>query len=926
MSGQTGVYDVTASGGDLATLDATVALSFASDQNIADLAGNPLTDTAPTGTNENSYTVDNTAPTVRWTLPTSLVLEKAIAVGPITTDDDIVSYSSQGFPNGLDVAQLDGDVFGRPRTVGPAITGTVTVTDRAGNTAQFMLDFPAVVPDAVAPTVVSITREQTQTVSDSASLVPAGTTILTWRVTFSERVTGVDATDFTFSGPGQGFLVVSHDGRVNPDNYAVYLRNANLSAFDGQVTLGFNEDQNIVDLSGNALENVTPSGANDNAYTVDSTAPTVAITEVPTASDAPFTATITFSEAVTGFEQGDIAASPNADLSDFTDTTPGMVWTVLVTPTADGEVTLDIAAGVAMDAAGNSNEAAPQASSTYTAPTVQDSALWSATLTVADVIGSFGCSNSAAPNLCSSSSLLTDDDFELGGVTYVVREVLISQFGNFDFGFNPALAAGIDADNLTITVDGQEVDVTFYRNRSGFSARNPGFTWTAGQTVALGLFNADTMAPTVTITDVPAASDAPFTATITFSEAVTGFTVDDITETNAMLSAFTETTSGTVWTVLVTPTVTGPVTLDIAADGAIDSGGNGNTVADRATSTYTAPVVPASCPAPDFGTREQIWTGTVTVGADTTPVVGPLFHGFDIIEGGLGGTIGALDDTEFTIGGRDYTIKEVYVSAASGDSGELSFGLSSDLTAAEKAALQLHVCATAYNFSAASGPGDNNTYFWNAGLDWSGESTRTLYLSLPANSPATGTSTIASDGAAAVGDTLTVSAVDIKDADGLPDSFSYAWLREDADRSNQVFIQFATLASYTLDQADVGKRVRAQVVFDDDLGREEIRESAAFPSVGTVTPAVSLSTPSPTVSISGPSAAVTEGASLTFTLALDAAAPADGLSVALTVSETGDAVTGSDKGSRTVTILAGGLKLSSRLRRRTTAMTRRPAL
>ena len=58
------MYDVTVSGGDLASLDGTVTLSFASGQNIADIADNALSDTAPTGTNANTYVVDNTAPTV----------------------------------------------------------------------------------------------------------------------------------------------------------------------------------------------------------------------------------------------------------------------------------------------------------------------------------------------------------------------------------------------------------------------------------------------------------------------------------------------------------------------------------------------------------------------------------------------------------------------------------------------------------------------------------------------------------------------------------------------------------------------------------------------------------------------------------------------------------------------------------------------
>ena len=60
----TRVYAVIVSGGDLADLDATVTLAFASGQDIEDAAGNALTNTTPTGTNENDYVVDNTAPTV----------------------------------------------------------------------------------------------------------------------------------------------------------------------------------------------------------------------------------------------------------------------------------------------------------------------------------------------------------------------------------------------------------------------------------------------------------------------------------------------------------------------------------------------------------------------------------------------------------------------------------------------------------------------------------------------------------------------------------------------------------------------------------------------------------------------------------------------------------------------------------------------
>ena len=50
----------------------------------------------------------------------------------------------------------------------------------------------------------------------------------------------------------------------------------------------------------------------------------------------------------------------------------------------------------------------------------------------------------------------------------------------------------------------------------------------------------DNANPTVTISGVPANSNAVFTATITFNENVTGFSVDDITVVGADLSTFTK--------------------------------------------------------------------------------------------------------------------------------------------------------------------------------------------------------------------------------------------------------------------------------------------------------------------------------------------------------------------------------------------------
>ncbi|MGS2762863.1 MBG domain-containing protein, partial [Sinomicrobium sp. M5D2P9] len=98
--------------------------------------------------------------------------------------------------------------------------------------------------------------------------------------------------------------------------------------------------------------------------------------------------------------------------------------------------------------------------------------------------------------------------------------------------------------------------------------------------------------PSVILSGTPG-TNTPFTLTITFSEAVTGFIVADISAGNAMLSNL-QTADNTVYTALVTPTVDGEVSLQVPADVAVNIAGNGNTASNVFRYDYdtTAPVVP----------------------------------------------------------------------------------------------------------------------------------------------------------------------------------------------------------------------------------------------------------------------------------------------------------------------------------------------
>ena len=214
--------------------------------------------------------------------------------------------------------------------------------------------------DTTAPRVASIVRE-TPTSS------PTNADSLTWRVTFSEAVSNVDEADFAVSGTTATVTAVAAVSGLT-GGYDVTASGGNLASVSATVTLTISSSHNIQDAASNALSNTAPTGTNNNSYVLDNAAPSVTISGVPSASNAPFTATFTFSEAVTGFAVGDITLG-NATASSFTSTST-TVYTALVTPTADGEVTVDVSANAAEDAVTNGNTAATQASSTYTLPVI----------------------------------------------------------------------------------------------------------------------------------------------------------------------------------------------------------------------------------------------------------------------------------------------------------------------------------------------------------------------------------------------------------------------------------------------------------------------------------------------------------------------------------------------------------------------------
>ena len=124
--------------------------------------------------------------------------------------------------------------------------------------------------DTKVPTVVSIERQTPtaqQTHADS----------LTYRVTFSETVNTLSASDFSVTGTT---ATITNVAAAGGNGWDITLSGGDLAALDGTVTLAFAAGHAVQDVAGNALVNTTPSGSNESSYTVDNTAPTLTIDTV----------------------------------------------------------------------------------------------------------------------------------------------------------------------------------------------------------------------------------------------------------------------------------------------------------------------------------------------------------------------------------------------------------------------------------------------------------------------------------------------------------------------------------------------------------------------------------------------------------------------------------------------------------------------
>ncbi|MGH9801746.1 MAG: Ig-like domain-containing protein, partial [Blastocatellia bacterium] len=394
-------------------------------------------------------------------------------------------------------------------------------TDAAGNgnTAAATLSRTY---DSVKPTLVLST-----TAADPTNLSP-----FTVTATFSEDVTDFALGDIIVTNGVAGSLA---------GGPSIYTFSVTPSA-QGLVSINVAADV-ATDAAGNGN-----TAAATLSRTYDSVKPTLVLST--TAADptnvSPFTVTATFSKPVTGFALGDISMTNGA--ASALSGGPS-IYTFSVTPTSDGLVSIDVGADVATDSVGNGNTAAATLSRTYdgTDPTLVLST------TVTD------------PTNVSPFTVTATFSEDVSG--FALGDIIVTN------GIAGSLAGGPSVYTFSVTPSSNDlVTVDVGADAATDAAGNGSTADSISRTY-------DSVQPTLVLSTSAAdpTNLSPFTVTATFSKSVSGFALGDIIVTNGVASALSGGPS--VYTFSVTPSSDGLVSIDVGADVATDSVGNGNTAA-----------------------------------------------------------------------------------------------------------------------------------------------------------------------------------------------------------------------------------------------------------------------------------------------------------------------------------------------------------
>jgi hypothetical protein len=476
-----------------------------------------------------AYVLDTTAPTV---LATSNL--GALNAGQSAT----LTFTFSEAPSNFSAASLTvtgGSISGLAPTGNPlvytatftpaagqlGVVATVQVNaggyiDAAGNNGQASLTVPIAINTTLPSLLIS---------ADDVALKSGEAATLTF--TFSTPPSGFTASDIVYNnGTLSGFTATA-----NPLVYtALFTPTAGVGAGTADISVAAGAYSDAFGNSG--------SGATGPVINIDTLAPSVAITSNVAALKAGETATVTFtfSELPVGFTASDVVTA-GGTLGGLTVSANPLVYSATFTPTAGIQNTaasITIAAGAFTDAAGNA------AGGALTPPIAIDT---QAPTAVANTVVFSADSGSSATDLVTNASGQTISGTlatPLGGGEYV--EVSLDNGASWTTATSAGSAWSLAGQTLTAS-DTLKVRVSD-------AAGNHGASYSVSYVL-------DNTPPTATISSNVAAVKVGETATITFtfSEAPSGFDLNDISATNGVLSNLSATANPLVYTATYTPAV-----------------------------------------------------------------------------------------------------------------------------------------------------------------------------------------------------------------------------------------------------------------------------------------------------------------------------------------------------------------------------------
>ena len=473
-------------------------------------------------------------------------------------------------------ADVATDAASNPNTAATSQTVTVNLPDQIPDPATWMPDanLRAAVRSALSigsnanfskadlSTLTSLRAVQSQ-IADITGLEYATqlTTLVAWQNQISNLTPLENLTTLTDIRLGNNEIsdVEPLDGLTSLTHLGLQRNDIeNVTPLAGLVNLTW------LRLAGNSITDLSPlvtlvnvTDSDVDLPEPDTTAPGVSISVPSGTQTGAFDATITFTETVSDFVQSDVSLSGSAaSITSWSANSDDTVYTATITPTASGTVTIGVAANVATDAANNQNTAATSKNVTVsldtTAPGVsisvpsgKQNGAFDATITFTETVSGF---EQADVSLSGSAASITSWSANSDDTVYTAT-VTPTASGTVTIG----VAANVATDAA---------------NNQNTAATSKNVT-------------VDVDKPTVTISVPSGTQTGAFAATITFTEAVSGFVQSDVSLSGsaASVTSWSANSEATVYTATITPTVSGTVTIGVAANVATDGANNQNTAA-----------------------------------------------------------------------------------------------------------------------------------------------------------------------------------------------------------------------------------------------------------------------------------------------------------------------------------------------------------